>query len=82
MAVLSFCVHIYLSMHTHTLSVVTAKGIKMTGAYGSLPLCWVSDQWYLWLPEIIKICACLGVWLNSFMLCKSDKDFMIVLDHG
>lgn len=69
----SFCVHIFLSMHTHTLSIITARGIKTIRAYDSLPFCWVSDQWHLCLPEIIKICAYLGVWFNSFMLCKLDK---------
>ena len=68
-------VSVSICTYTHTLSIITAKGIKMKRAYDSLSLYWVSDQWHLCLPEIIKICACLGVWLNSFTLCKCDKGF-------
>lgn len=68
----SFCVHVYLSMHAY---IIPMKGIKMERVYDSLPTFLVSDQWQLCLPEIIKICGCLGAWLNSFMLCKLDKGF-------
>lgn len=47
----------------------------VSGSIYPVPFSCVSDQWYLCLRGITKTCACFGVWLNSFMLCKLDKCF-------